>query len=76
MRKLLADLSLLAGQTEEITMVDLRQGPGDVLDQVTMGKTYIITRRGKSIAVLQQLPGHNMTIVVAPNGGISYRCGT
>ena len=48
----LKDMKLLQGQTEEITMMALRKGPGDVMDQVQMGKTFIITRSGKAVAVI------------------------
>lgn len=75
-RTKLADMDLLQGQTEEISLMELRAGPGDVMDQVLMGKTYIIMRLGKAIAVLQPLPGESLVQVVASNGDISYRCRT
>ena len=50
----LTDMKLLEGQTEEISMTDLRQRPGDVIDQVQMGKTFTITKGGKTVAVLAQ----------------------
>jgi prevent-host-death family protein len=48
----LAQMKLLMGQTETITMSDLRQRPGDVIDQVQMGKVFTITKAGKVVAVL------------------------
>jgi len=45
-------MQLLTGQTEEISMMDLRKGPGDVIDQVQMGKTFTITKGGRVVAVL------------------------
>jgi prevent-host-death family protein len=49
----LTDMKLLAGQTEEITMTDLRSRPGDVVGQVQMGKTFTITKAGEAIATIQ-----------------------
>ena len=48
----LVAMQLLAGQTEEITMMQLREGPGDIITQVQMGKTYRITKMGKVVAIL------------------------
>jgi prevent-host-death family protein len=48
----LTDMKLLEGQTEEITMTDLRSRPGDVVDQVQMGKEFTITKAGKVVAVV------------------------
>ena len=50
--KRLHDLNLLAGQSETITVTDFRQGPGDVLAQVQMGKSSRITKNGKVVAEL------------------------
>ena len=46
----LTDMKLLAGQIEEISMTELRQRPGDVIDQVQMGKKFTITKTGKVVA--------------------------
>ena len=51
----LNEMDLLEGQTEEITMMDLRYGPGEIMDQVILGKTFTITRKGKRVAVKQLL---------------------
>ena len=50
----LVAMQLLAGQTEEITMMYLRQHPGDIITQVQMGKTFTITKAGKVVAMLSQ----------------------
>ena len=50
----LSEMNLLGGQSEEITVMELRQGAGDILDQVELGKTYTITRRGKPVGVLSK----------------------
>ena len=54
MVKRLADMNLLEGQTEEITVMDLRRGPGDILAQVALGKVFTITKAGKPVAVLSK----------------------
>lgn len=48
------EMKLLAGQSEQITMSDLRKRPGDIFTQVQMGKTFTITKAGKVIAVLSR----------------------
>jgi len=48
--KTLSETQILAGQTETITVMDLRKLPGEVFNQVEMGKIYQITRKGKVIA--------------------------
>ena len=50
----LVAMPLLAGQTETITMMYLRQHPGDIITQVQMGKTFTITKAGRVVAVLSQ----------------------
>lgn len=52
--KKIADMNLLEGQSETITVMDLRRGLGDILDQVSMGKTFTITRNGKPMALLSR----------------------
>ena len=43
---------ILTGQHETITAMDFRRGPGDVLLQAQMGKTFHITKNGVVIACL------------------------
>jgi prevent-host-death family protein len=50
--KTLAEMKVLAGQSETITISELRQQPGEVLSQVECGKSFTITRDGKSVADL------------------------
>lgn len=52
MRKRLEKSAILTGQIETITCMDFRKGPGDVLLQAQMGKTFNITKNGVVIAVL------------------------
>lgn len=52
--KRLTDMKLLTGQSEEITMTQLRERPGDTIDQVQMGKKFTITKSGKVVAEIFQ----------------------
>jgi len=70
MRRLTDELSL-SGKLETISMMDLRSRPGEVLDAVILGKTFILARSGKPMAVLSKLPG-DLAIVVNPNGDLTY----
>lgn len=72
-RKRLLDGNFLVGQIEEITMMDFRKAPGDVIDEVVLGKTFIVTRQGKPMAVLQKLPGERLTINAKSDGTFSYK---
>lgn len=51
-RKRLEESTILRGQTETITAMDFRRGPGDVLLQAQLGKMFYITKNGVVIAVL------------------------
>lgn len=48
--KTLAEMQLLKGQSETITMTEFRSRPGEVIDQVQMGKSFLITKEGKVVA--------------------------
>ena len=63
----------MEGTFEVITLSDLRTRPGEVLQSVELGKTYLIQKYGKEIAVLSKPPGAQLTINVAPDGAITYR---
>jgi len=71
--KTLADQISLKRKLDEITMTDLREQPGDVIAQVVLGKTFVIKKTGKPIAVLSPLPGEQLTIEVQRNGGLKYK---
>lgn len=49
------EMKLLAGQTETIELQEMRKRIGDAITQVQMGKTYIITKYGKPVAVLKAM---------------------
>ncbi|KKN25262.1 hypothetical protein LCGC14_0886640 [marine sediment metagenome] len=53
-RAKLQSMDLLAGHVEIITVMQLRNGPGDILAQVALGKKYIVTRYGESVAEIQR----------------------
>lgn len=57
--KRLSSLRLLKGQSETITVSDLRAAPGDVLAQVQQGKTFSITKQGKVVASLAPMKDKN-----------------
>lgn len=59
----LKDLRLLRGQKIEITMMDLRSAPGDVMDLVLQGAEITVTRQGKPIAVIHT-PDENRAIEI------------
>lgn len=48
--KRLQQMQSLAGQIETITVSDFRCQPGEVFQQVSMGKVFVITKAGKTIA--------------------------
>jgi len=70
MKRLTDELSL-SGKLETISMMDLRSRPGEVLDAVNLGKTFVLARSGKPLAVLSKLPG-DLVIVVDSKGKVSY----
>lgn len=62
----------LAGKLEVISMMDLRKQPGEVMASVELGKTFVVERNGKPVAVISQLPGQSLTLVIGRNGEKSY----
>ena len=72
MRKRLTETTMLRGIIEKISMSDLRQSPGDIIDQAQMGKIFIITKGGKEVATLQKLPGDTLTLFIDPKGKQHY----
>lgn len=70
--KRLRELTPFAGKLETITAMDFRKSPGEILDSVMFGKTFVITKQGKPCALLTQLPGQRLAITVARDGKQSY----
>ena len=59
-------------QFEVITAMDFRMQPGEVLDSAALGKTFLITKSGRPVAVLSKPPGETLSIKVDSKGRISY----
>ncbi len=70
--KRITEEKALKGQQENITMMELRARPGEILTQVSMGKVFIITSHGKAVAVLSGLPGVELRTIVDKTGKASY----
>jgi prevent-host-death family protein len=70
--KKLRELRPMRGKIETITAMDFRRQPGEILDSVSLGKTFVITKQGKPCAVLQPLPGETLTIVAKRDGSMEY----
>lgn len=52
--KTIAQTISLKGQSEEITISELRSKPGEVFAQVEMGKEFTITKSGKVVAEIKK----------------------
>ncbi len=75
--KQLNEIINLMGQFEEISMMNLRMHAGDILTQVSLGKTFLIRKAGKPIAFLSYLPevgkpNVEIIIKVDKKGKINY----
>jgi antitoxin (DNA-binding transcriptional repressor) of toxin-antitoxin stability system len=70
--KRLADEIDLSGELENISMMDLRSRPGEILTATSMGKTYVIHRAGKPIATLSRVPGETLIINIDGKGNKTY----
>src|SRR6266571_7513449 len=42
----------LVGMHEEISLTDLRMHLGEIMDEVALGKTFSVTRKGRVISIL------------------------
>ena len=71
MKRLYEQVSLV-GKIETITMTELRTRPGEVMDQVFLGKVFLIKRANRFMAVLSKVPGENLAIKVHKDGRIEY----
>ena len=65
MKKLNEEVSL-KGKIDLISMMDLRSSPGEVLNQVELGKTFIVTRRMKQVAIISKLVNEKKSIPKMP----------
>ena len=55
MKKLREEM-FLEGKIDSISMMELRESPGDIIDQAMLGKVIIIERFGRPAAMLTRLP--------------------
>jgi len=63
----------LRHEFESIGMSELRKQPGEVIESVKLGKTFLITKAGKPIGVLSPVPGDSLTKIIWPDGSVSWR---
>lgn len=51
--KTLESMKLLKGKSETISMSELRERPGEIINQIQQGKEFTITKAGKIVAVMK-----------------------
>lgn len=66
-------IHLKGSKLEQISMTELRSKPGEVIDLVNLGATYLVTKQGKPIAVISKVPGEQLSIEVSSNGTVNYK---
>jgi hypothetical protein len=70
--KKITDQISLAGKDEQITIMDWRKQPGEVLSQVALGKTFLITKNGQPVAILSKPPGETLGMTIDSKGKMTY----
>jgi len=70
--KTLKDEISLHGKFETIPISDFRKRPGEVLTSVDLGKTFLVTKNGKAVAVVSKPPGETLTLIIDSHGNQSY----
>ncbi len=70
--KMLKDEISLKGKVEQITLMELRQHPGEVFSSVALGKTFVITKSGKPVAIISKPPGETLSMTIETDGKITY----
>jgi len=71
MKKIAEEISLV-GKCEWITMMELRQTPGEVFDSVALGKIFVVTQYGKPVGVISAPPGATLMTIIESDGSITY----
>ena len=59
-------------EIETISTTNFRNLPGEVFEQVKLGKTFLISKNGVVFAAIQRVPCETLSIIVDPKGNISY----
>lgn len=62
----------LVGKFETISVSDFRNRPGEVFASVDLGKTFLVTKLGKPIAVISKPPGESLTMEIESDGTLKY----
>lgn len=70
--KRLKDEVSLIGKVEKITMMELRQQPGEVFASVALGKTFVVTKKGKPVGIISKPPGETLRINIGSSGEVTY----
>lgn len=65
-------LSVLDGGVKSISMMELRNNIGSVIQQVQLGRVFVLTKAGKQVAVLARPPGRELLTLVNERGEVSY----
>lgn len=60
--------NMLRGEMEVVTVSELRAHPGDILTQVSLGKSFCIKRKGKIVAFLVAPGDADIVHEVHPDG--------
>ncbi len=70
--KSLAEQVKLTDLLETITITEFRSRPGEVLVQVMLGKTYIVTGKGTPVAVISKPPGVQLSTEIDSQGKSTF----
>lgn len=60
------------GEIVEITMMDFRRAPGEVIAAVKRGVSFVVTHMGKQVAVIQSPEKSDLTLHALPSGKMTY----
>lgn len=71
MKRLKNEINLI-GVIETISMMELRERPGEIFTSVELGKVFVVKRNGKPLAIISAVPGTQLTIKISSKGEKSY----